>query len=157
MSYYHSPFLLIDTWNGEGYSDSDVEIHATNPNCLKEKIFGYMQSQNPNIVEFKQDGENPIGTLRFGMLDEIEDNGECHYDWGCYHYEPLTEDMLAVALFPNINEWEIIRDEETLNEYENLVKESLQEEYYEFNEEDIYGHVAHCKGKDESDLILRRI
>jgi len=116
-----------------------------------------MQSQNPNIVEFKQEGENPIGTLRFGMLDEIESNGECHYNWGCYHYEPLTDDMLAVALFPNINEWEIIRDEETLNEYENLVRESLQEEYYKFNEEDIYGHLADCKGKDESDLILRRI
>lgn len=148
-------YLVTESWNGEGYSDSDIEIIEV------ENDF----NGNPNLNELKSILVSKIA--QFGYFDihsiEITDNSityeldnECQ-DAGVFYFEPLTEDIFAVAIFPNNCEHEVIRDNETLEEYKSLVRESLEEEYTEFEESQVFGHCAEAKGKDESDLILRNI
>lgn len=147
-------YLITDTWNGEGYSDSDIEIL---------EVENYL-SGSPKQEELKEKLLNRIIDLHNLKSIEITDNSityqidnDCQ-DSGTYHFEPLTEDMIAVAIFPNICGHEVIRDIETLEKYKTLVREAMNEDDWEFNskydDSDIYGYVAHAKGIDESDLIL---
>ncbi len=150
-------YLITDAWNGEGYSESDIEILEVDlypsgipkTDKLREKLL-------KRIIGF--------GNLKSIEIDESSityriDN-DCQ-DAGTFHYEPLTKDILAVAIFPNVCEHLVIRDQETLENYKSLVREAMQEDDWEFNskydDSDIYGYVAHAKGIDESDLILREV
>jgi hypothetical protein len=146
-------YLITDTWNGEGYSDSDIEIREVDT----------YPSGHPKTHELQRKLIESI--LDIGNLKSIEINcnsityqldNDCQ-DAGVFHFEPLTDDILAVAIFPNICEREIIRDQETLEEYKSFVREALEEEYTEFEDSEIFNFCAHAKGMDESDLILREV
>ena len=147
-------YLVTESWNGEGYSDSDIEIIEV------ENDF----NGNPNLNELKSILVSRIARWYFSFHSiEITDNSityevdnDCQ-DAGTFYFEPLTEDILAVAIFPNDCQHEVIRDNDTLEEYKSLVRESLEEEYTEFEESEVFGHCAVAKGKNESDLILRNI
>lgn len=147
-------YLVTESWNGEGYSDSDIEIIEV------ENDF----NGNPNLNELKSILVSKIARWYFSFHSiEITDNSityevdnDCQ-DAGTFYFEPLTEDILAVAIFPNDCQHEVIRDNETLEEYKSLVRESLEEECAEFEESEVFGHCAEAKGKNESDLILRNI
>ena len=147
-------YLVTESWNGQGYSDSDIEIIE-----VQNDFNG-----NPNLNELKSILVSRIARWYFSFHSiEITDNSityevdnECQ-DAGTFYFEPLTEDILAVAIFPNDCQHEVIRDNDTLEEYKSLVRESLEEEYTEFEESEVFGHCAEAKGKNESDLILRNI
>lgn len=147
-------YLVTESWNGEGYSNSDIEIIEV------ENDF----NGNPNLNELKSILVSKIARWYFSFSSiEITDNSityevenDCQ-DAGTFYFEPLTEDMLAVAIFPNDCQHEVIRDNDALEEYKSLVRESLEEEYTEFEESEVFGHCAVAKGKNESDLILRNI
>ena len=150
-------YLVTDVWNGEGYSDSDVEIHEVDT----------YPSGHPKTEELQRKLIESILDLHNIESIKINDssityqtNNDCQ-DAGTFHFEPLTEDILAVAIFPNVCEHEVIRDQETLEEYKSLVREAMEEDDWEFNskydDSDIYGYVAHAMGIDESDLILREV
>ena len=150
-------YLITDAWNGEGYSYSDIEIL---------EVENYLNG-SPKQEQLKEKLLNRIIDLHNLKSIEITDNSityqidnDCK-DAGTYHFEPLTEDMIAVAIYPNICEHKVIRDVETLEKYKNLVREAMREDDWEFNskydDSDIYGYVAHAKGIDESDLILREV
>ena len=150
-------YLVTDVWNGEGYSDSDVEIHEVD----------IYPSGHPKTEELQRKLIESILDLHNIESIKINDSSityqidnECQ-DSGTFHFEPLTDDILAVAIFPNVCEHEVIRDQETLEEYKSLVREAMEEDDWEFNskydDSDIYGYVAHAMGIDESDLILREV
>jgi hypothetical protein len=146
-------YLITESWNGEGYSDSDIEII---------EVENYPNGE-ANLQDLKSQLIAKTAQISYLTSIEITDSSITYQidndclDAGVYHFEPLTEDILAVAIFPHNCEHEVIRDNEMLKEYKSLVRESLAEEYTEFEESQIFGHCAEVKGKDESDLILRNI
>ena len=146
-------YLITDTWNGEGYSDSDIEIHEVDT----------YPSGHPKIHKLQRKLIESILDINNLKSIEINDDSiiyqtdnDCQ-DAGIFYFEPLTNDILAVAIFPNICEHKVIRDKDTLEEYKSFVREALAEEYSDYDEHEIFGYCAECVGKDESDLILRKV
>lgn len=130
-------YLFINTWNGSGYSDSDIEIHDEVSWPL------WSDYKNYDEVEFYWNIKEQTKTIRFRYKE----------DWGCHHYEPLKNDVIAVALFPNVNDWKIITDLETLEKFKALVRKGMIEEG-DGDEDNIFGYCAHAVYEDDYDLIL---
>ena len=68
-------YLFINTWNGCGYSDSDIEIHDEVSWPLWSDYKDYDE------VEFYWNIKEQTKTIRFRYKE----------DWGCHHYEPLKD------------------------------------------------------------------
>jgi len=130
-------YLFINTWNGSGYSDSDIEIHDEVSWPIWSEYKDYDE------VEFYWNIKEQTKTTRFRNKE----------DWGCHHYEPLKNDVIAVALFPNVNDWEIITDLETLEKFKALVRKGMIEEG-DGDEDNIFGYCSHAVYEDDYDLIL---
>jgi hypothetical protein len=138
----NTKYLVTDTWNGEGYSDSNIQIIESGIGELKEKlIYSIAHFNNLKSIEISDNS----------ITYQIDNNCQ---DAGTYYFEPLTKDILAVAIFPNICEHEVIRDKDTFDKYKYAVCDALAEEYTDYHEHEIFGYCAECKGKDDSDLIL---
>tara|TARA_B100000035_G_scaffold74048_1_gene61370 strand:+ start:619 stop:1071 length:453 start_codon:yes stop_codon:yes gene_type:complete len=145
-------YLITDAWNGEGYSDSDIEIL---------EVENY-PGGTPKQEKLKKKLINRITNLNNLKSIEITDNSvtyqidnDCQ-DAGTYHFEPLTEDIIAVAIFPNICGHEVIRDIETLEKYKTLVRKGMIEDDY-LDEDNIFGYCSHSVIDDDLDLILREV
>ena len=142
-------YLITDTWNGEGYSDCDIEIL---------EVENYPNG-TPKVEELKKRLMDRSTILCNLKSIEITDNSityqinnDCQ-DAGTYHFEPLTEDMIAVAIFPNICGHEVIRDIETLEKYKTLVRKGMIEDD-DLDEDNIFGYCSHAVINDDLDLIL---
>jgi hypothetical protein len=136
-------YLFINTWNGAGHSESDIEIHNT-LETIHNQVHDVCDYQE---IELTYNSDKNIMTTRFRHKD----------DWGCHHYEPLKDDVIAVVIFPNINEWELITNNNTLEEYKNIVRIANQEEedYDEGEEIPCYGYANYdnfCHEIDDSEL-----
>ena len=138
----NTKYLVTDTWNGEGYSDSNTQIIESEIGELKEKlIYSIAHFDNLKSIEISDN------SITYQINNDRKDAGT-------YYFEPLTKDILAVAIFPNICEHEVIRDKDTFDKYKYAVCDALAEEYTDYDEHEIFGYCAECKGKDDSDLIL---
>ena len=136
-------YLFVNTWNGSGYSNSDIEIHNS-LETLQNQINDVSDYQE---IELQYNKQKETMTTRFRYKD----------DWGCHHYEPLKDDVLAVAIFPNINEWELVTNNNTLDKYKNIIRIANQEEEdYEQGEKiPCYGYANYenfCHAIDDSEL-----
>lgn len=145
-------YLITDSWNGQGYSDSDIEIL---------EVENY-PSGTPKHEELKNKLLNRIINLYDLKSIEITDtyityqiDNDCR-DAGTFYFQPLTEDMIAVAIFPNICGHEVIRDVETLEKYKTLVRKGMIEDD-DLDEDNIFGYCAHTVIDDDLDLILREV
>ena len=145
-------YLVTDTWNGGGYSDCDIEI------CEVENY----PSGTPKQEELKKRLINRITSYDNLKTIEITDDSityqidnDCQ-DAGTYYFEPLTEDMIAVAIFPNICGHEVIKDMERLEKYKNLVRKGMIEDG-DGDEDNIFGYCAHSVLENDLDIILREV
>ena len=145
-------YLITDSWNGQGYSDSDIEIL---------EVDNY-PSGTPKHVALKKRLLDRVINLYNLKSIEITDawinyqiDNDCR-DAGTFYFEPLTEDMIAVAIFPNICGHEVIKDIETLEKYKTLVRKGMIEDD-DLDEDNIFGYCAHTVIDDDLDLILREV
>jgi len=106
--------------------DSKIHILDSFSNHIKrdvEKIFLEDDMQN---ITF----ENDTNSFYYNLNNDLNDTGRIRF-------QPLPSDALAVALFPNVNESEIISDNETLEAY---IKDVLDDEYNKNKK--IYNYLA---------------
>jgi hypothetical protein len=156
----HTKFIITYSYNGEGYSDSDIEIVSVKNDWLNK----------PNTSEVKNYIlEGLIGTPDLKTIN-IEDykieyhiDNDCD-DAGCIYFNEFEGNELAVEIYPNICSMCIIRDEHTLQSTKRLIRAAMKEEGYDYqwNEleeeyDEVYGYCAAEIGAWESDLILRYI
>lgn len=118
--------LIVDLWNGEGYSDSKAWIKDFKS---EEKIRKYILKG-----VFKSSGGIDNLMYEFGNLDSddttesaliVKHNSITYLlgdDVGSYHYHVLNEDevFIGVALYPDVNEYKIITDQEEWDELERF-------------------------------------
>jgi len=104
-------YIIIDTWNGEGYSDSDakiMEFENDEQALLYCKIQANIQAEPFETEEYEiQSVVIERGIYGYGYCDEVDSGDESNY--GAYYFEPYTEDIIGVILNPCINDYEIIR------------------------------------------------
>ena len=157
----HTKFIITYTYNGEGYSDSDIEIVSVkydwlnNPN--KSKFVNYILEGligTPNLKTINLDDDFRI---------EYHINNDCD-DAGCIYFHEYEGNELAVEIYPNICGMCIIRDEYTLQYTKQRIRAAIMEEGYgyQWNEleeehDEVYGFCAEEIGACESALILRYI
>ena len=156
----HTKFIITYSYNGEGYSDSDIEIVSVENDWLKK----------PNISKVKNYIlEGLIGTPYLKTI-KIKENKVIYHidndcdDAGCIYFNELEGNELAVEIYPNICGMCIIRDEQTLQYTKQRIRVAIMEEGYDYqrNEleeehDEVYGFCAEEIGACESDLILRYI
>jgi len=91
-------YIVVDTWNGEGYSsDNGTEIKVFDNKGEAEIYCKLMAYRN-------EDGDVDISSVKNGY--EYEDTHDD--DSGSYRYYPLPKDAYAVEILCNINEVRIL-------------------------------------------------
>lgn len=111
-------YIVIDTWNGEGYSsDNGTEI-KTFP--TKKQAFEYAKENRNHYIKEMEYTPYQINDNVFGWGDE--EIG----DYGSYQVYELNDNDYAVEIIPNYNEVFILSKQE----YEQRIKE-LNEEVFE--------------------------
>ena len=156
----HTKFIITYTYNGEGYSNSDIEIISVEDDWPEKK-------PNYNVINYIMEGL--IGTPDLKTIKIEDDRIEYHIDndcddAGCIYFHEYEGNELAVEIYPNICGMCIIRDEQTLQYTKQRIRVAIMEEGYDYqwNEleeehDEVYGFCAAEIGACESDLILRYI
>ena len=119
-------FLISHTWNGDGMSNSEIHILDSFSNHIKRDVQKMFLIQDMQNIKY----ENNTNSFYYNLNNDLDDTGRIRF-------EPLPNDALAVALFPNINESEIITDNHTIEEY---IKDVLNDEWNEHRK--IYDYLA---------------
>lgn len=134
-------YLLIDTWNGSGYSDSTATIvETTFPNSLAKQ----------RAIDGKGDAE----VYFHEEVKEIHPNGfawayQIGEDAGLVTILPIPKNLVGVVVNPIINDFTLVEDQETWQAYINAVKEE-SEDYEE--DQELFETIHHSMG--DGDWIL---
>lgn len=158
----YTKYIITYTYNGEGYSDSDIEIISVENDWPEKK-------PNYNVINYIMEGL--IGTPDLKTIN-IEDNrieyhldNECD-DAGCIYFNEVEGNELAVEIYPNICSLCIVRDEQTLQYIKQRIRAAMQQDNYDYEwpskdlkeeQDEVYGYCAEEIGPIESAVILRYI
>lgn len=162
-------YIFIDTWNGEGYTDSkafveelktDVDATLRTIELVKEQINedDYMQLLN---TDYNADWCKSMGITKESaelvgyqytyedLSDEDSTFEDCE-DSGSVICVEWKDDVVGVIVMPNVNDYEIVRTQERWDEVISLIKD-MSEEYKD--EGLIYG-TCHSGMENDYDWIL---
>jgi hypothetical protein len=109
-------FLIIDTYNGEGYSDSGVEVREFE-SILDAKLYAFELAEEISCLN---------GSIEFvgnaftygSNYDKDEDEFE---DQGAIHFVELQTDMYSITINPTVNEFMIHKEDEDVEVRERLL------------------------------------
>ena len=173
-------YLFIDTWNGEGYSDSkafteelkdDLAANLKVIEVVKESMpdDGTMQLINIDYTTdwcktmgFVKEAAELVGYQYTGedLSDEDSTFDDCENS-GSVTCVGWSDDIVGVIVSPNVNDYQIIRVQEEWDSVVETVKE-MSEEYKD--EQEIYGTCHHSmdNGNDwilfeKSDLEISKL
>lgn len=139
-------YIVIDTWNGEGYSyQNGTEIKRFESKVSAERYAeAEATKQLPYPISERFDSEKVVRWID----NEITKIGySINEEYGTYQVHPLPEDAYAVMIKTNVNEVVILTEEQYKNKIEWLLSEF--EENYESSEEEEY-----FQYEDNGDLFV---
>jgi len=130
-------YVVIETWNGEGYSDSGCSIVTS----------------NDIVAHCKALAEEEVAPIEMKKVHNLDnDKVKFQYsigeDAGAVCYEELEDNMLAIAIEPLTNSYTVIRDKSEVDIMANFIKKH-SEEYKETQQ--VYGI---CHENFDGGLIL---
>lgn len=157
-------YIVIDTWNGEGYSDCNgVEIKTFDNKILAERyaeVEATKQLPYPISERFNGEGVTTFITSDFTIFGWTV-GGEGYEDHGTFQVHPLPSDAYAVMIRTNVNEVDILTEEQYNNEIEEL---SSDFEDYDYPHKEDYFHYENngdlfvqCFGGQDYDYQFRLI
>lgn len=150
-------YIVIDTWNGEGYSDKN----GTEIKRFKSKVSAEQYAETeatrqlPYPISIRHSHEKIVyedGIFGFA-IDE---------DYGTYQVHPFPEDAYAVMIRCNVNEVDILTEEQYNNEIKDLLSE-FEEDYDTSEREDFFYYEDNgdlfvaCFGNQDYDYQFRLI
>ena len=118
-------FLISHTYNGEWMNDSEIHILDSFSNHIKSDVEKLFLTEDMQNITFEKESNS-----FYYNLNDIDYTGRIRF-------QTLPNNAKAVALFPNVNETEIINDNEILSEY---IKDVLSDEYNE--DKKIFNYLA---------------
>ena len=116
-------YIVIDTWNGEGYSSNngtDIQVFDTKRKAMN---FAKKRANEQYADKVWKDGDGYV----FGVGEYEEGEFEDH---GTYQVFEIDESIYAIGILCNINEVALFTKEmyeEELEQKEIQVKESIKE------------------------------
>jgi len=115
-------FIIVDTFNGEGYSNSKAEVKEFE-SLDEAKVYAYNLAN-----EFCGDNGSLVLTERqviYG-INPIDDD---EYDsYGAVHFEELPVGIVSVTINPDVNEYSLHDEESDEKVVEYIEMESDEEE-----------------------------
>lgn len=147
-------FIIVDTWNGEGYSDSKAEIKefksGWEANQYVKKLALETVSAHHECIELKVDTVGATYTYYYG--DQEEDGTFEDEDNGSYQFERFTG-QYAVVINPMVNEYRTI---DTKEEFENQLEEWINNAQDEEQKQDLKNRdFSGCfDSLEEGDVII---
>lgn len=109
-------YILVDTWTGEGYSDSNAKVLEASFQDIKNiaKESAEIQGEDIDIVEKENGFQYSLGE-----------------DYGLFSFHEYTG-QFGIIIYPDENECKIVETEE---EYEELLENALSESVGEMDED----------------------
>jgi hypothetical protein len=159
-------YLIVDTFNGEGYSDSThkVKEFESIEECKNYCIdLAKEYADNEFVRPFSEDSGITFGvTYTNDFIESLDELDEAE-DHGCIHYQLLSGDEVAVCINPMVNEFWILKSEDEVNNTIDLIKENSADYKEvllgELDPEDA-PFFNHCHPEalcGDGDLIMQRI
>jgi hypothetical protein len=106
-------YIIVDTWNGEGYTDSSAKVMEFKSDTAAEEYCLIKSKEQADAMGTKcyriPDDNNNDLTIAYGYTDREEE------DSGAYSFVPFTKDIIGVILNPCINDFEVVKDIDTWN------------------------------------------
>jgi len=133
-------YLIVDTWNGEGYSECSAELKHFDSlsDAVKHCVNSAFDCIGDEVeIEGKQTISIHNGYVQYDTFNDCEDSG-------AVHYLLIEEDVLAVALFPLINDYEVITSKERLDEVIEAINEGKEDDVEIYDE---FHHEVYCDDK----------
>lgn len=93
-------YLIVDTFNGEGYSDSSAEVKEfASSNEAKDYALSkaIIFCGNNNSIFIDKD------CVEYGVNLEDEDDPDSYQDQGAVHFVKLDSDIVSISINPSIN------------------------------------------------------
>jgi len=139
-------FIIVDTWNGEGYTDSSHEIiQANNTNDVHDYAIGRAQECiTIDMGELEEHRGDTYGYISYHIGD----------DYGCIHWEYLSDDALAVCINPIVNEYWMVESQSQLQDMVSLITEHSEED---FEDEPVFNGYHHHALKGDGDIKMESI
>jgi hypothetical protein len=140
-------YLIIDTFNGPGYSDSNASVVLTDDiHKLASDMAKECAGEDADTVKFN-DADGKLAYVYDTFFDN-EDNG-------AIHFIEYPENLLGVVIMPNVNDYEVLETKEELQDTIDWITEH-SEDYDPDPEEEmgIYGTVHHGIGNDGADMLV---
>ena len=155
-------YLFIDTWNGEGYSDSKafVEEHANEIDVMircrqlaeeygstgEHKGFfkNFVSEKNPSLIS--------ISYTTF--CDEGANHGEDWDNAGMVSVEELKPNLVGVLLEPNINDYGLYYDK---SEWKSEVLDDIVNGSEELKEDQDTSITGQCHHTDDRTMIALEV
>ena len=139
-------FIIVDTWNGEGYTDSSHEIiQANNTNDVHDYAIGRAKECiTIDMGELEEHRGDTYGYISYHIGD----------DYGCIHWEYLSDDALAVCINPIVNEYWMVESQSQLQDMVSLITEHSEED---FEDEPVFNGYHHHALKGDGDIKMESI
>ena len=144
-------YIVIDTWNGMGYSDQNGNQIEFFDNKISAERHAESEAtqQLPYPVSDRVNGEEVTtfitsDTTIFGWTI----GSEGYEDHGSYQVHELPSDAYAVMIRCNVNEVDILTEEQYNNEIEEISSEFLED--YDSSEKEDYFYY-----EDNGDLFIQ--
>jgi hypothetical protein len=112
-------FIIVDTFNGEGYSNSKAEVKEFE-SLDEAKVYAYNLAN-----EFCGDNGSLVLTER-QVIYGINPNDEGDFDdYGAVHFEELPVGIVSVTINPDVNEYSLHNAESDAWVIDYIKSESL--------------------------------
>jgi len=131
-------FIIVDTFNGEGYSDSSAEIIEVSSkgearDYAIRKAIGF-SGINDDLVEvkdveiFKADDRIQYGINRRDDATDSDEFGDKYEDYGAVHFVELPVGIVSITIMPDVNEFELHNEESDVEVVEYIMSESEEDD-----------------------------
>jgi hypothetical protein len=131
-------FIIVDTFNGEGYSDSSAEIievsskgEARDYAIRKAREFSGIDEElveAKDVEIFKAYDRIQYGINRRDDATDSDEFSDKYEDYGAVHFEELPVGIVSVTINPDVNEYTLHDAESDAEVIEYIKSESDEEE-----------------------------
>ena len=145
-------FLIIDTYNGEGYSNSSIEVKEFhNLKFLKHYCKG---------LAMESEGEGEVKEMKLEGIEACSYGYKIGQDAGCISAVRYTSDIHGVILSPCVNDYTIVRKKDKWHELINLAlthgedEDEVKEAKQQYLETGTLDHMFIHNGLGEDDALF---
>ncbi len=155
-------YLFIDTWNGQGYSESNafVEEHANDIDAMQRCI--ELAEENGSMGEHKgffkpfvaEKNPSLMSISYTTFCDEGANDGEDWDNAGMVSVEELKPNLVGVLLEPNINDYGLYYDK---SEWKSEVLDDIINGSEELKEDQDTSITGQCHHTDDRTMIALEV